>query len=62
MLYKLYPKFLELGENFRMANQKFVKELKIPLPSIEIQKRVVLEMNDLEKTIVKIKNRYHLQT
>ena len=47
-----YPKFLELGEkNFRMANQKFVKELKIPLPSLEIQNRIVLEMNDLEKII-----------
>ena len=51
-LQTLYPKFLELGEkNFRMANQKFVKELKIPLPSLEIQNRIVLEMNDLEKII-----------
>ncbi len=51
-LQTLYPKFLELGKkNFRMANQKFVKELKIPLPTIEIQKRIVLEMNDLEKII-----------
>ena len=51
-LQTLYPKFLELGEkNFRMANQKFIKELKIPLPSLEIQNRIVLEMNDLEKII-----------
>ena len=51
-LQTLYPKFIELGEkNFRMANQKFVKELKIPLPSLEIQNRIVLEMNDLEKII-----------
>ena len=34
-----------------MANLGFVKKLKIPLPSLEIQKQLVAEMEEQEKII-----------
>jgi type I restriction enzyme M protein len=40
----LYPEFLNLGEGqFRMANLAFVRSLKIPLPPLEEQQRIVTD-------------------
>ena len=48
----LYEHFMKLGEGqFRMANLSFVRDLKIPLPSIGTQKQIVEHLNDLEKVV-----------
>ena len=42
---RLYPQFMKLGEGkFRMANLSFVREQKIPLPSIATQKEIITEI------------------
>ncbi len=49
---KLYSNFLNLGEkNFKMANLSFVKQQKIPLPTLEVQKEIV-EQIEKEKSHV----------
>ena len=46
----LYPKFLALtqGSKLAMANMSFVRELKIPVPSIDVQKRLVNVLDNFE--------------
>jgi type I restriction enzyme M protein len=48
----LYPEFLKLGEGkFRMANLSFIRSLKIHIPPIETQKKIVEEI-EAEQSIV----------
>ena len=44
----LYPKFLALtqGSKLAMANMSFVRSLKIPVPSLEVQNRVVFVLDN----------------
>ena len=46
----LYPKFLVLtqGSKLAMANMSFVRELQIPVPSIDVQKRLVNVLDNFE--------------
>ena len=53
----LYHHFMRLGEGqFRMANLSFVRELKIPLPSIDVQKKIVSSLEEVEQVIEGNKN------
>jgi len=48
----LYPKFISLGSGkFRMANLSFIRGLKIPLPPLETQQKIVAEI-ELERELV----------
>lgn len=44
----LYPKFLALtqGSKLAMANMSFVRSLKIPVPSLEVQNRIVFVLDN----------------
>ncbi|CAH1386545.1 N-6 DNA methylase [Candidatus Nitrotoga sp. M5] len=49
---RLYPEFMRLGEGkFRMANISFVREQKIPLPSLATQQAIVAEI-EAEQALV----------
>ena len=49
---KLYPEFMKLGEGkFRMASLSFIRELKIPLPTLDVQKEIVAEIEAYQKVI-----------
>lgn len=52
---QLYPEFGYRWWDFKMANLWFIKNLKIPLPSLEIQKQIVSEIELLEKEIESLK-------
>ncbi len=53
----LYHHFMSLGDGqFRMANLSFVRELKIPLPSIDVQKKIVSSLEEVEQVIEGNKN------
>ncbi|OFY01706.1 MAG: hypothetical protein A2X05_01155 [Bacteroidetes bacterium GWE2_41_25] len=48
----LYEKFIKLGDGgFRMANLTFVKNLNIPIPKFEIQKKLVAEAEKEQQII-----------
>ena len=48
----LFSKFYAIGEGkFRMANLSFVKNLDIPLPSLEEQKKLIMSINE-EREII----------
>lgn len=48
----LYPKFLQIGAGkFKMANLTFIKSLKIPLPPLAEQKRIVKKLDTLSAQI-----------
>ena len=48
----LFNKFYAIGEGkFRMANLSFVKNLDIPLPSLEEQKKLIVTINE-EREII----------
>jgi type I restriction enzyme M protein len=48
----LYDQFFALGDGgFRMASLSFIKELKIPLPPLEIQQQIVAEIEGYQKII-----------
>lgn len=52
----LYPEFMKIGEGkFAMANLSFIKNLKIPLPSLDVQKKIVAEIEILETKIAEAK-------
>lgn len=48
----LYNQFIQLGSGkFRMANLSFVRSLKVPLPSLEIQKQLVAQIEEEQKIV-----------
>lgn len=48
----LYPQFTSMGSGkFKMANLRFVRNLKIPLPSLEEQKETIEKIEKLETKI-----------
>jgi type I restriction enzyme S subunit len=48
----LYPHFLNIGKGkFKMANLSFVKSLKIPLPSLAEQKKIVVYLDSLSEKV-----------
>lgn len=48
----LYPKFLEIGAGkFKMANLTFVRSLKIHVPSLAEQKRIVKKLDSLSEKV-----------
>jgi type I restriction enzyme M protein len=48
----LYQNFLSLGDgNFKMANLSFVKAQKIPLPPLDVQHRIVAELDEERKLV-----------
>lgn len=47
----LYDQFVRGDNNYKMANLSFVKNLQIPLPSLEIQKQLVAEAEKEEEII-----------
>ncbi|GEM_PF-1006064 len=53
----LYPHFLNIGKGkFKMANLSFVKGLKIPLPPIEKQKKIVAHLDSLSERVRKLQD------
>ena len=59
----LYSQFMRLGEGqFRMANLSFVRGLKIPLPSMETQKKIVSQLEAIEKVVDGNKNLIEIYT
>ena len=48
----LYPKFISLGSGkFRMANLSFVRSLKIPLPPLSVQQKIVAQIESEQKKV-----------
>lgn len=53
----LYPAFLHIGKGkFKMANLSFVKSLKIPLPPLDEQKRIVNKLDATTKKICSLRD------
>jgi type I restriction enzyme M protein len=48
----LYSEFIKLGSGkFRMANLGFVKKLKIPFPTLDLQKQIVVKIEEEQKCV-----------